>query len=149
MNLPSLPPLRVAIVGSRFGKISGVEQTPPWRDEALESARKWVKETVSTLAPSALLIVSSEPIGVGAWALNANRGKRPEMHYRPGALADDGRTEPELCAWPVDLATHVFVAWDGRSRAAYRLADYAQRSGKLYSLRVFDRATPEGRQIVG
>lgn len=139
-----IPDQRIAIVGSRFGGLPDVGLTPEWRETATNAARSWTKALVASLPPTTLLVVSSEPYGVPLWALNANRGLRPELHYRPGALGCPGRTSPELCTWPLDLATAVYVVWDGRSRTAYRLAERARELGRLASFVAFSEAAPTG-----
>lgn len=141
MNLPSV---RVAILGSRFrfpmDPLSGAH-------EARDAAIAWTKALAASVNANALLVVSSEPTGVGAWALEANRGRRHELHYRPGALGCPGRTSPELCTWPIDLATVVWVVWDGHSRTALRLAKYAAKTGKLASFVAFSKEHPTGASL--
>jgi hypothetical protein len=145
----SLPAVRIAILGSRFGAMREhpYPTAPVWRRESREAAEAWTRALVASLPSSALLVVSSEPIGVGAWALAANRGERPELHYRAGALGCPGRTEPEACTWPIDTATAVYVVWDGRSRMAYRLAHYAIHVGKLAALVSFGESAPTGQRL--
>ena len=140
----NIPDQRIAIVGSRFGKLPGGGVLPEWREKATDAARDWTRALVASLPPTALLVVSSEPSGVPLWALAVNRGLRPELHYRPGALGCPGRTSPELCTWPLDLATAVYVVWDGRSRTAYRMAERARELGRLVSFVAFSEAAPTG-----
>jgi len=140
----NIPDQRIAIVGSRFGKLPGGGVLPEWREKATDAARDWTRALVASLPQSALLVVSSEPCGVPLWALAVNRGLRPELHYRPGALGCPGRTSPELCTWPLDLATAVYVVWDGRSRTAYRMAERARELGRLVSFVAFSEAAPTG-----
>lgn len=144
----NIPDQRIAIVGSRFGKLPGGTVLPEWREKATDAARDWTRALVASLPQSALLVVSSEPCGVPLWALAVNRGLRPELHYRPGALGCPGRTSPELCTWPLDLATAVYVVWDGRSRTAYRMAERARELGRLVSFVAFSEAAPTGTKYV-
>lgn len=143
----NIPDQRIAIVGSRFGKLPGGGVLPEWREKATDAARDWTRALVASLPQSALLVVSSEPCGVPLWALAVNRGLRPELHYRPGAMGCPGRTEPELCTWPIDLATVVWVVWDGHSRTALRLAKYAAKTGKLASFVAFSKEHPTGASL--
>jgi hypothetical protein len=140
----TFPDQRIAIVGSRFGKLPGGPVLPEWREKATDAAREWTRALVASLPQTTLLVVSSEPCGVPLWTLAANRGLRPELQYRPGALGCPGRTDPELCTWPLDLATAVYVVWDGRSRTAYRMAMRARELGRLVSFVAFSEAAPAG-----
>lgn len=143
----TLPAQRIAIVGSRFVKPFNVSADPEWLARAREAAQGSIA-TLLRLIPAEALLLSGCASGVDAWASQTNRGVRPFLELRPGWQGPEGfGAGLARNRWLVDLATDVYVFWDGRSRGTAHTIREAQAAGKLRYVAVFSEAHPEGTTI--